>query len=104
MESSASRPGRLHPASLSPTAVVLATISLVALAAVLPFGAVIGGPLALSIGVWGRREAKAVGAPTTAYDVAVVAGILLVLLGVALAVAVLLLLPVGGGTSTSAPS
>lgn len=95
---------RLPSEPASRTVAWLAVVVLVVLAVVLPISIVIGGPVLLSIGVLGRREAKAVGASTTAYDVALVAGIVLILVAVAVATAALLLLPVRGGTNVLAPS
>jgi len=83
---------------------MLAAVAFVVLAVALPISIVIGGPALLSIGVLGRREARAAGASTIVYDVALVTGIALILVAVAVAIAALLLLPVRGGANILAPS
>jgi hypothetical protein len=90
--------------SLTSAAVLLATLVLVVLTAAVPFSGLVGGPLLLFLGVRGRRDARAARASTLPFDVAVLAGTLVIGVAVAAAGVLGLLMAVPGTTSAASPT
>lgn len=91
-------------ASLSPNAVLLATVALVVLTVLVPVGAMISGPLLLLLGVLARREARTRSLSTTASELTLAAGILVALVAVAIAFGATSLLPVSVRTDMPPPT
>jgi hypothetical protein len=91
------------PASLSAFVVILATVSVVALAAALPISAIVGGPSLLLIGVRGRREARAAKVSSMASELAILVGALLLFVALAVLGVVGLLLSASGRTDMPNP-
>lgn len=93
MDSSHREQTSIRLGSLTPTAVLLATIVLVLLGVAVPLGGFLSGPLLVLLGARGRREARAAGLSTIPSEVAILAGLLVLVSSLLIAGAFSMLLP-----------
>lgn len=90
--------------SLTPAAVLVATLVLVVLTAAVPFSGLVGGPLLLLLGVRGRREARAASVSTIPYEFAILAGLLVIVVALVVAGVLGMLMAVSGKASAASPT
>ena len=97
-------PTHARSGSLTPAAVLVATLVLVVLTAAVPFSGLVGGPLLLVLGARGRRESHAAGGSTLPFELATLAGTLLIVVAPAVTGALGLLMAVSGRGSAASPT